>query len=132
MGTNDKKIELFSNTKKDYYITAEMFIGCECSNPEHGAMISYHDDDVDGYIKNPEGWRDGYIPIPELHIHVQLSPYLGFWKRIWVAIKYIAGKYTKYSHWNTTMIRVEDAREIAKYCERYISDSQKSKRPEIG
>lgn len=97
--------------------STEKYFSCECNNPEHAMLVSYYDDDIeftekrilDG--KNVDCW-----PMPELTFNVQMNPYLGFWKRLWVGIKYILGIQSKYMHWNVCVIREEQIDNLIELC----------------
>lgn len=47
--------------------------------------------------------------IQECWIEVHLNPLYGFWKRTWLAIKYVFGYRCKYGNFNTVIIDRENA-----------------------
>lgn len=110
------------------YMTAndfmdETFVSCECDNPAHAMMLSYYDDDINDY--DPK--TDNHPVIPELSFNLQLNPYFGFWKRLWVGIKYIFGYSYKGGHWNSCLVSEDNARTIIKYCNKFLDDCDKAK-----
>lgn len=99
------------------------FVSCECSSPDHALQMSYYDDDVNNDTASQEMY------IPELYFNLQLSPYLGFWKRLWLGFRYIFGfTERRYSHWNCCLISEDGAKDIIKYCEIYLKDTEKAKK----
>lgn len=72
----------------------DCFIVCDCSTDEHTVRFSYQ----------PE-YRD---MIPELYIHYQLHQWRGFWKRVWVALRYIFRRKEIYGYWDVTLINTDN------------------------
>jgi hypothetical protein len=62
------------------------YIECSCSDASHVVRISSDLEDK------------------ELVIEVQLQPIYGFFKRIWLAIKYVFGYSNPYGHWDCTLL----------------------------
>lgn len=72
---------------------------CQCSSPEHTIQFIYSEEDN------------------EIYTNVFLNQYRSFFKRIWIAIKYIFGYKCKYGHWDCFMMRNEDLSKIKKILE---------------
>lgn len=109
---------LESDDMVDEYFT------CECSNPNHAIMISY-DPDIFVYCNGKERpLRDRH---PELVVNVQLSPYLGFWKRVIEAFKYVFKIKSDRVHWDCCSIREEDVERFKSIIHRYEIDLKKIK-----
>lgn len=53
-------------------------------------MLKFVDDDEDFYVS------------------IFLNQYRGFFKRLWVAVKYVFGYKCRYGHWDTWNLRFED------------------------
>lgn len=68
------------------------FFQCECRSHEHTIQVSVCDD--------PD-W-------PSLTVSVQLHQFRNFWKRVWLAIKYVFGFTPAYGHWDTTLVDPAD------------------------
>lgn len=62
------------------------FVVCDCQSPEHTLRFMYDEEEK------------------ELYTEVYLNQYRSFFKRVYVAIKYIFGYTSKYGHWDCTMI----------------------------
>lgn len=77
------------------------YFTCECSNPEHCLQVSFDPDIFDDSDNIAERH-------PELTVNVQMSQYLGFWKRLLVAIKYIFNVKDDKIHWDCCSIREEE------------------------
>ena len=75
----------------------EKFISCDCHSDEHTLRFNliYSDDGS-----------------PELYTSVYLHQYRGFWKRVWVAIKYVFGYNCKYGHWDCFSANEEKIKEL--------------------
>jgi len=65
-------------------------LDCDCGCADHIIRFIYDDEDGD------------------LWLEVQLTKTHGFFKRIWLAIKYIFGYNCRYGHWDCTLIKPED------------------------
>lgn len=62
---------------------------CQCHSPEHTLQFIYWDDD------------------PTIYLLVHLNP-VRFWRRLWIAIKYIFGYRSKYGCYEEVLLRPED------------------------
>lgn len=63
---------------------------------------------------------DAYDPKDvELYTSVFLNHYRSFFKRLWVAIKYLFGYKCRDGHWDCTMLKLEDADRLIKLLEEY-------------
>jgi len=91
---------------------------CNCSSVEHQFSFVFDCEDED-----PD------YPIDEFYLEVHLSQYRGFWKRVWTGIKYMFGYHCKYGHWDTTGLRVEDAKRLRNLLGKFIYKSE-GKSPE--
>lgn len=76
----------------------EIFV-CKCGNPEHQVILTYYPDDVDN--------RDIYMTI-------YLRPRYSFFKRTWVAIKYIFGYRSKYGDFDDIIIKQSDSHKLVR------------------
>lgn len=95
------------------------YFPCECGNEEHAVLMTY-DPDIFGE-ENPEE------RFPELVINVQLAPYLGFWKRLVAAFKYVFNIKDDRCHWDVCMIRESDLDCMEDLIKRYRADLKNSK-----
>jgi hypothetical protein len=66
------------------------FVICTCQTPEH--IIRFMYDKADN----------------ELYTEVYLNNYNSFFKRCWIALKYILGYKSKYGHWDSTIINKQE------------------------
>lgn len=62
------------------------FVVCVCETPEHTLRFMYDEEEK------------------ELYTEVYLNQYRSFFKRVWVAVKYVFGYTSKYGHWDCTII----------------------------
>lgn len=83
----------------------EEILVCACHNTEHQLVFTAIDGDV--------------------FMTVHLIPAYGFWKRIWVAIKYIFGYRCKYGHFDEFLFQAKDAYKLYRLAN-YVSDNQSS------
>jgi len=63
---------------------------CQCYSDEH--TLKFNIDDEDGYI----------------YASVFLNQWNSWYKRIWIALKYVFGYKCKYGHFDSFMLRLED------------------------
>lgn len=78
------------------------FFECACGSDEHTLRFTLSLDDDE----------------PELYTHVYLRNWQGFWKRCWIALKYVCGYTSKYGHWDCFIMRPEDAARLSTLCTR--------------
>jgi hypothetical protein len=70
------------------------FLPCDCGSVDHLIML----------------WRDDTDGESEVGICVQMSHYLPWWRRAWVALRYVLGVSAgQRCHWADTVIRPEAA-----------------------
>jgi len=67
----------------------EKYVTCDCFSDEHTLRFQYM------YSKNEQK-----IKQHEIYTSVFLNNYNGFFKRLWIAIKYVFGYKCKYGHWD--------------------------------
>jgi hypothetical protein len=83
------------------------YFECACYSPDHTFRFTINDvaietsDDID------------------LLLEVQLNEYPGFFKRIWVAIRYIFGYKCRYGHWDCAIVRSEDVERLEQVLQTY-------------
>lgn len=70
------------------------FVVCDCQSSEHTLRFMYDEENK------------------ELYTEVYLNQYRSFFKRVYVAIKYIFGYTSKYGHWDCTMISIPKAHKL--------------------
>ena len=107
-----------SKPKTPEEFTETEFYVCDCGNPEHN-IISSHD----RYV-----W--GGIVDEDFSLHVQMSHYIPWYKRILVAIRYILGMEVKNYHYAETLLSVEEAERLRDSLNKYI-DSPYSMRRKV-
>lgn len=79
------------------------FFECQCYSDEHTLKMVLDAD--------PE--------YPELFTSIYLNDYRGFFKRLWVGIKYIFGYKCKYGHWDCFCLRQDDADRMIELIQKY-------------
>lgn len=70
------------------------FFDCECHSPEHTLRFAWDDEDN------------------QIYTEVYLSQYRNFFKRLWVALKYVFGYRCKYGHWDCFLMQSKDAERL--------------------
>jgi hypothetical protein len=68
----------------------EEFFGCSCYSHEHTLSMLLDEEDGD------------------LYTSIFLNQYMGFFKRVWIAIKYVFGYKCVYGHFDCFSMRSED------------------------
>ena len=74
---------------------------CKCHSPEHQILFRWWGDDENG----------------EVYMEVLLNPEYIWWKRIWVAIKYIFGYKCKYGMFDEVILNKKDIPKLEKIVE---------------
>ena len=95
-----------------YYEDNIEFLRCECHCPEHIVVISVNDN---GFDEEP-------FP-PEFYIETQANQWRPFYKRIWVALKYIFGAELV---WDNTMVHKDDIPKLQSALDHYNYLAEKS------
>ena len=85
------------------------YLECDCSSAEHVIRYSF---DPDAKLNDP---TDDYI-----YTTTFLNQYRSFWKRIWIAIKYIFGYKCKYGHFDCAMINKNEATSLRDFLNEFI------------
>ena len=70
---------------------------CSCDSDEHLLRFTYFVDPTDEIIDEPE-----------LYLNVFLDTRYGFWKRLWMGLKYAFGYKCKYGHFGSWIMKPED------------------------
>lgn len=94
--------------KKEYF-------ECHCGAPEHRLVFDFDD----GHDEHSSG-----VP-PEITTEVHLYNYRGFFKRSWLAIKYIFGYKCKYGHFDNFSLDPKDALRLKSLLTEYIKAHNK-------
>ena len=84
---------------------------CECNSEDHSIRFTYWIDE-DGIFDE------------EIYLSVQL-PKQGLFHRLWNAIKYVFNVESTYGHWDTTIIKQSDAKQIRNLLDKYIKSMEK-------
>jgi len=105
-----------ANTNEEHF--KEIHLSCQCTNLGHMTVVALYEDlSVDEMSP----------PYSELHIHSQLSVYMPWWKRVWLAFKYVFGLSSRQAHWDTCMVRDEDLDAIIELVNRHKDNLRKCK-----
>jgi hypothetical protein len=73
------------------------YFDCICHSPEHTLRFALDLDSDD----------------PVIYTEIFLNQYRSWYKRIWIAIKYIFGYKCKYGHWDCWELKIEDAKRLS-------------------
>lgn len=57
---------------------------------------------------------------PCVYVEVQLNQSLGFFGRLWRAIRYVFGYECKYGHWDEAMLMGSSVRQLRDLCDRHL------------
>lgn len=92
----------------------ELFIRCDCHSPDHMLVFDM--------------WHwDTFKPAhSELNVSYRLDPYLPWWRRCWLALRYAATGKSQRHWWSETVITDTDARRLRDYLDGYLADSLNS------
>jgi len=96
--------------KEDY----TEYFDCQCSCSEHVIRFMYM-----GAYGGDE---------PSLYFDIFLGQHMGFFKRVWVAIKYIFGYKCKYGHFDNWLFKLEDAQRLRAMVDRYEKETEEFKK----
>lgn len=88
------------------------YFDCQCTAAEHTIRI-----DVFEPMENDPFQRE-----KEIYIQFQLNRNNGFWKRIWVALRYAFGYTCKYGHWDEFLVRPEDYQRLVNIFKKDVNE----------
>ena len=80
------------------------YFDCTCASPEH----------VFRFMRDPD---DGTVCL-----EVHLVQWRSFFKRAWVALKYVFGYRSRFGHWDITELHPHDARRMIQLMEKMLAD----------
>lgn len=81
------------------------YLECCCTSAEHVIRFNFDNQPND---------------CPVVYVDVQLNPYHGFWKRVWLALQYICGHKCQYGHWDETILFGEQIEKLRAFCNRHL------------
>lgn len=90
------------------------YLECICCDVNHVTQFAWWRDETDD--------DDPYWD--ELSIETQLNPRHSWYKRIWLALKYIFGYQCRYGHWSEATLQVDEVKRLKEICERFIADDE--------
>ena len=93
-------------------MTDELFVHCSCGSIEHQLVLT-RDTEQD----EPEVlYRFVY-----LHVHLLAK---GFWRRLWVGLRYAMGYHSRYGHWDEVILGPEQATQMWRLLEAYLKEQE--------
>lgn len=91
----------------------ELFI-CECGDLSHQFVVSWYPDDPD--------WND------ELYLNIHLNQTYSFWKRFWIAVKYLFGHKCRFGVFDEILVSPHRAKQLKSVLESFIEANESKKR----
>jgi len=83
------------------------YLECSCTSAEHLLRFTFDDGSGDDCC-------------PEIYVDVQLNHFRGFWKRLWLGIKYIFGYECRYGHWDESLLLGDQVRQLRTMCDKHL------------
>jgi len=85
------------------------YIECDCTSAEHTIRFALDDDDV----------------YPHIYVTVQLSRSCRFWRKLWLAVRYVFGYECKFGHWDETMLTGLEVQKLRDLCDLHLKQWEK-------
>ena len=85
----------------------ELFLGCTCLSPEHQMVLGFYTDEEDELDK-------------ELYVTFYLSQWRSFFKRVWVAVRYVFGYKSRYGEWDCINFDKQKANELTRFIDKFL------------
>lgn len=79
---------------------------CDCSDIEHQMIVS----------SDPEETEK------EIYIAIHLSDYINIFQRLWIGVKYIFGKKSKYGNWDVLILNQKEIIRLKEILERKLNE----------
>ena len=98
---------------KDEHGREEELFVCDCGDLEHQFVVSWYPEDED--------WND------ELYLNILLSQNYGFWKRLWIALKYLFGHRCCFGAFDAILINTYRAKRLRDILESFIEINEAKK-----
>jgi hypothetical protein len=57
-------------------------------------------------------------------IEVQLHQWRPWWKRVWVALRYVLGYESRYGHWDCTTIDITEGKKLVNFLNAAITEKE--------
>lgn len=98
---------------------------CQCTELGHQFVIEFYDDS-DAFLSTVK--TDDLNWIMGVTLSVHLCHYFGFWKRMWLAIRYVFGQTRSYDAYDCIEIRHDDLERLAMIFQNaanYIADKKR-------
>ena len=90
----------------------KLYLECSCSSKDHVVCITLNDYNQEGENDVDELW---------FSIDTQMSHHLGFFKRIWAALRYVfKGTPCEYGKWNETIVDPDQAEKLKVLIDIYL------------
>jgi len=103
---------------KKNYTESDLFL-CDCGSIEHQIVFQVYDYSEGLTPDELTKW-----PIEErqaMSMSVFLNQYRGFFKRLWVAVKYVFGYKCRYGHFDCVILETKDAERMIKGLQGYLA-----------
>ncbi len=94
------------------YEDQRVYIQCDCYSHEHLLVVELGD------------FSSEDRPDHMLSFGIQMNHYLPWWKRVWVAIRYIAGAESIFGHWDSVIVPERKAAELKRLIDDYITRTE--------
>jgi len=85
------------------------YVECDCTSGEHTIRFVLESDEV----------------YPHIYVNMQLSHSRSFFKRLWLAVKYVFGYECKYGHWDETLLTADEVEKLRGLCDRHLEQWKK-------
>lgn len=86
------------------------YVECQCDSGDH----------VIRFVYSPADDKTNFPP--DLYMEVQMCQPNGFFRRLWLAVKYLFKKECEYGHWDCTLIAVDEVIKLQKLLEQFEKD----------
>lgn len=79
-----------------------LYLECDCGDHNHLFKLTYYED----------GGCE-----PTVVMSVQLNQWHPWYRRLWLALRYVCGYESDYGHWDCTSLEPETMRKLRNWCE---------------
>ena len=115
---DDKEGDVSVFRKEPEWDEEEMAAVCSCHDQEHIIFLNY--------------WTDDDTLDADLTVEPHLNPEWRWWRRIWLAVKYVFGYRSRYGEYESISLNRKTARAVYDFIGRFLAICEEGEDAKVG
>ena len=95
------------------------YVECMCGDSSHVTRFVWWRWETDTY-KNGKKVEDPDPFYDEISVETQMNLQWPWYKRVWLAVKYVFGMQCRYGHWHEASFGESEVKKIIEVCQEYV------------